>query len=207
MKKILALCLLATLAFSSCAHKKEKQKLTLSNLRGKSVALVNIDAPKEVALHVETAVVNEVIEHGRFQIVDRKSVQEAMVHHPAESDWGRLGKELKADLLLAIDVLEFKTDKRSGYDAVEEEDSLLSSEQRESYSKKWKKYSKVHQRDGTLKLRFKFYDVASKTYLKISETETTGSYNSRDGDMPRAIKLLETLTAKAFAQFFEDLKD
>ena len=197
---------ITALTLSSCAHKKKKPELTLEYLRDKAVALVAIEGAKEAKLQVETAIVNEIIENGRFHLIDRKSVQNALAEAPSESDWPRLGEALKADLLLKVDILEFKTDKRTGYDSVEEEDSLLSAEHRESRSKQWKKYYKVSQREGYVKLQLSFYDVASRTVFASQTTEASEAHNSRDGDVPRALKLLETLCAKSIGNFFRNLQ-
>lgn len=201
------LALSVALSFGACSHKKPRPELTRAHLRDKAVALVSVSGAKEARLQVEIALVNEVIDEGRFRIIDRKTVQEATVAHPHEADWGRLGKELKADYLLAVDVLDFKTDKREGYDAVEEKDSLLSAEHHESSDKKWRKLYKVRAREGFVRLRLRFFDVSRGLVTFQGESEATETHNSRDGDLPRAMKLMETLTAKAFRSYFERLPE
>ncbi len=192
---------------TGCKSAPKKPELTQSQLRQKKVALVEVRGAKDAELQIEVAVVNEVIENGRFHIIDRKSVQDALVTAPHESDWPRLGHALGADLILAIDVLEFKTDKREGYDAVEEQDTILAAEHGTDRDKKWRKYYKVRQREGFVKIKVRFFDVAAGREMYSGESEATATHNTRDGDMPRAMKLLETLTAQAFSAYFQGLPE
>ena len=190
---------------SGCAHKPKQ--LTQRDLRNKTVALVDVDGAKEARLQIEVSLVNEVITQGRFQLVDKKTVDDALVEAPHESDWPRLGRALGADLILAIHVDEYLTRKRTGYDVNEEEDSILSEENREARDTKWKKYSKVKAIEGHVKFTLKFYDVAAKKMLFQGPTEAEKSFNSRDTELPRSMKLLETLTTEALKKFFDGLPE
>ncbi len=206
MKTIsLVALVLLSLLLTSCSHKKTKKALTQDELRNKVVALVDVNGAKEAKLQTEVAIVNEIISKGRFQIVDRATVQSALVEHPTEADWQALGRQVHADLLLKIDILEFKVDSRQGYDGVEEEDSLLSSEHRESRSTKWKHLYKVKAQQGFVKVRARFFDVKDATFVVDRESEAERTYNSREGELPRNMKILEDLTQHAVATLFDHL--
>jgi curli biogenesis system outer membrane secretion channel CsgG len=208
---LILLAIVAAVAFalttSSCSHSKKAPQITLSELKNKKVALAEVRGAKEARTQVEVAIVNEIIEQGRFQIIDRATVANALVEHPTEGDWQRLGQALGADIIFSVDVVEFKTDQRTGYDAIEEEDSLLSEEHRESRKKKWRKLYKVRQREGYVKLNMRFFDVAQGRVISEGPAEASASHNSRDGDTPRAMKLLETLTSKAVRSYFDGLPE
>lgn len=189
--------------FGSCSH--AKKGLNQKQLRSRVVALAEINGAKEARLQTEIAIVNDIIEKGRFQILDRATVQSALVQHPTSADWQALGKELGADLILSVDILEFQLDSRNGYDAIEEEDSLLSAEHRSSRDQKWKHYYKVKSQTGLVKVRVRFFDVSSGSFSLSQENEASRTYNSRDGDMPRAMKILEELTQQAVTTAFDSL--
>ena len=190
---------------AGCSHKKVKERLSQKDLRSKVVALIGVDGAKEAALQTEIAIVNQVIEKGTFQIIDRAAVQAALVGHPADGDWVALGHELNADYVLRLTVVEFKAETRQGYDVNEEEDSLLSTENRTPRKQKWKHYSKVKSQEGYVKLRVEFFDVATHEMAQSEATEARRIFNSRDGEIPRKLKMLEELTAQAVATYFESL--
>ncbi len=90
---------------------------------------------------------------------------------------------------------------------MDEEDSILAEEHGVSKDKKFRNYYKVRQREGFVKIKVRFFDVAAGKEMYSGESEATATHNTRDGDLPRAMKLLETLTAQAFNVYFDGLPE
>lgn len=188
---------------SGCAHKKIAQSVTLDSLQNKRVALAEVKGSAESRSHVEVAVINEIIDQGRFQIVDRTSVQEALATYPTESDWQGLGKKVGADYVLGIRIVDFSVKERQGYDKVQEEDPVLEEESGEHKKIIGTRYEKVKSNTGSVKLSCSFFDVRTNaiTYQGIGAAEETS--NSRDKDFATTMKLLEKLSRRAISDFFE----
>lgn len=188
-----------------CAHKKTVERVTLRNLQSKRVALAEVKGSKESIKHAEVAILNEILDRGRFQIVDRATVQEALVSYPTEQDWSGLGRKTGADYVLSINVKNFDIKERKGYDAVTEEDSVLTEESGSSKPVVGTRYVKVKSYEGLVKLACKLYDVAAGQMTYEGEGLATETKNSRDADFPRRMQLLESLSGKAINDFFEKI--
>lgn len=199
-----ALSLLALILAAGCAGKKPITLLTQENLQDKRVAVAEIDGPKEARKHVEVALANEIIEHGRFQIIDRTTVNDAKVTYPDRSDWKRLGEKVGADYVLGVKILDFSIKEREGYDSVEEEDSLLTEEAKSDEPIVGKRYVKVKGDAGSVRLKMSFYDVAQGKMLQEGVGQASDNLNTRDGNI-RKMDFLESLTAQAVQNFFDSL--
>lgn len=187
-----------------CAHKKSADHISRDDLTTKLVALADISGAEEAKLQVEVAIVNEIIDKGRFRIVDRGTVREALVTYPADSDWQRLGKKLGADFVFSIRIQEFHVVERQGYDRVQEEDSVLAEESGEPNKKViGTRYVKVKSYEGSVKLSAMLFDVAEGAIIYQGTGLATDTVSSRDKDAPGKLKLLEKLSAKAITDFFE----
>jgi hypothetical protein len=203
----LILFLVSQTFLAGCAHKKVHEPLTLKRLQGKRVALAQIDAEKDERTHIEVGILNELLDKGRFEIVDRATVQDALVAYPAESDWQRLGKKVGADYVLSVRVKEFSVDERQGYDKVTEEDSLLTEESGESKPVVGTHFKKVRGFMGAVRLSCMFYDVADGAIIYQGFGVAGETLNSRDGSLPGKMSMLEKLTGKAITNFFEQMPD
>lgn len=200
-----ALFLVSQLLLQGCAHKKVIEPLTREQLQSKRVALAEINGAAESRSHVEVAVINEILDQGRFQIIDRATVQDALVTYPAESDWQRLGKKVGADYILAIRIAEFAVTERKGYDKVQEEDSVLTEESGETKPVVGVRYQKVKSYEGFVKLGCTFFDVSENAIIHQGAGHATATYNSRDKGMPGKLGLLEKLSRLAITDFFETM--
>jgi hypothetical protein len=126
------------------------------------------------------------------------------VTYPDESDWEKLGKKLKADYVLSVDAKDAEITEREGYDRVEEEDSVLAEERRES-SAVGVRYVRVKSYDGVVKLRFRFFDVSQRkvTFDAIGTAEEV--LHSRQEQMPGKMVFLEKLVNHAVGDFFKKI--
>jgi len=213
---IVTFTLVSPFAFIGCGHKKDVRSVTLNELQSKRVAMVEIDAPPESKQHVEVAIINEILDEGRFQITDRTTVLDALSTYPDEADWQRLGKKIGADYVLQVKLNDFRIADRQGLDRVQEEDSLLTQESGESKPVVVTRYVKVKALDGVVSLHAKFFDVAANEITYQGRGEASERVNSRDYAqtvaeastskkklMPGKMKLLERLTSMAIRDFFE----
>lgn len=207
MKYILigVLFLVSQFFLEGCAHKKIAEPMTRRQLQNKRVALAEIRGATESKSHVEVAIINEIIDQGRFEIIDRSTVQDGLVTYPTESDWQRLGKKINADYILSVRIAEFKVTERQGLDSVVEEDSVLEEESGEHKPLKSSRYVKVKSYDGSVKLDAIFFDIAENAIIYEGTGAAKELRNSRDGAIPGKMELLEKLSAKAIRDFFEKM--
>jgi hypothetical protein len=203
LKLSVALFLVSQCFLIGCAHKKTVEQITQDQLQSKRVALVEIKGADEATAHVEVAVLNQIRDKGRFEIVDKPSVQDALVIYPDESDWQRLGKKVGADYLLSIKVVEFNVLERAGLDRVKEEDPVLEQESGEKKKVIASRYVKVKSYQGDVRLSCIFYDVKENAIVYQGLGVASDTLNSRDGALPGKLHFLEQVTAKAMDNFFE----
>lgn len=168
------------------------------------MALAEVRGGPESKSHVEVALVNEIIDQGRFEIIDRTSVQEALVSYPDRSDWKRLGGYLKADYILAFKVSEFAVKEKEGYDRVEEEDPSLEAE---TGNAKTSRYTKVKGRQGTVSLQGTVFNVVEGRVSYDGMGTAAEDMRVTEGNFsaPGKMQLLEKLTKRAIRDFFENM--
>lgn len=200
-----ALFLVSQSLFPGCGHKKDVKQLSKDDLQGKRVALADIKGGNESKSHVEVALINEILDQGRFEIIDRKTVKDAQATYPTEGDWKRLGEKVGADYVLAVRIVEFKIDEHQGYDKVEEEDSVLTEESGASKPVIGKRYQKIKAYEGNVKLDMKLFDVAQDKIAYQGRGEAKELMSSRDKSLPRKMQLLESLTHKAVNDYFNKM--
>ena len=189
-----------------CSGKKKKSEFSLKVLQEKRVALVDVQGAKESKIQVEISLLNEIIDNGRFQIIDKATVDEAMSVYPAESDYKALAKKIEADLLLAIKIETYDIVERKGYDKVEEEDSVLTQESGQGKTVIGTRYVKVKSLEGKVSLVGSFYDGETGELIKHVVAEAHQNLNSRDQVIQRKMQLLESLSKQAVHNLFENLK-
>ncbi|MEW6057877.1 MAG: hypothetical protein AB1540_14815 [Bdellovibrionota bacterium] len=195
------------LGIQGCAHKKKAEPVTLKRLQSKRVALVEIRGESESKKHVEAAILNEILDHGRFEIVDRNSVLDAQVTYPHESDWQRLGQKVGADYVMSVRVLDFSAKDRQGFDKIEEEDSVLTEESGSKEPVIGTRYQKVRAIEGNVKLQIVFFDVAQNAVLHQGMGSAKEVRNSRDKTSFRKMDMLDKLSREAIANFFNELPE
>lgn len=199
------LFLLSQLTFHACSHKKDIKQLSKEDLQSKRVALVEIKGAPESKTQVEVAVINEILEHARFEIVDRATVQDALTTYPTESDWKRLGSKVDADYVMSVRIAEFKVDERQGYDKVVEEDSVLAEEAGQSKPVMGTRYQKIKAYSGYVRLNIIIFDVSQNAIIYQGAGQAHETQNSRDMKLPGKMRLLEILTHNAVTDFFEKM--
>lgn len=198
-----ALFLFSQIFLAGCAHKKTIQPVTLSNLVDKHVALAEVKGSVESVKHVEVAIINEILDHGRFMIVDKATVQDALSIYPTESDYEGLGKKVGADYVLGVKIKNFDIKERQGYDKVVTEDSVLTEESGEKKPVMGTRYVKVKSFEGLVKLECTFFDVLANKVTYQGIGEATATENSRDKKYMGKMDLLERLSGQAITDFFE----
>ena len=204
LSKLIPAALLA-LAIQGCAHKKSVEPLTRDTLVSRLVALAEVTGAAESRTHVEVALINEIIEKGRFEVVDRATMAAALADFPTEADWQKLGRSVKADFVLAVNINKFDVTERRGLDRVEYEDSVLAQEAGQSKPLKATRYEKVRSLEGTVRLSAVFFDVAENVIVHQGFGEATETANSRDRKVEGKMALLERLTARAMRDFFDKM--
>lgn len=200
------LFLVSQLTFHGCSHKKDIKQLSKEDLQSKRVALVEIKGAPESKNQVEIAIINEILEHGRFEIVDRVTVQDALTTYPTESDWKRLGDKVDADYIMSVRIAEFKVDERQGYDKLVEEDSVLAEEAGQTKPMMGTRYQKIKAYSGFVRLNIIMFDVDQNAIIYQGAGQASETQNSRDMKLPGKMKLLETLAHRAVTDFFEKMQ-
>jgi hypothetical protein len=164
---IVFLFLFSQFALTGCAHKNAINPFSSAELQNKRLALIEIKGLSDEKSRVETAVLNEIAAERRFQLVDRKIVQNALAANSFENDWQQLGRKIGADYLLSLRVNNFIATESHGV-----------------------KNSKIY--EGTMRLTAIFYDVESGAIVY----QGMGAANESTGVADKT-KLLEKLTAKS----------
>lgn len=203
MKKLLVLSCLV-LALVSCS-KKKKADGEVYNLESKQVALLEIKGPKEARKLTEVGIINEVIQNGRFQILDKRTVAEAAATFPTSERWQDLGRKIGADYVMEVRIPTYDAQTREGFDSVDENDSVLAEEHHET-EKQGRRYVKVRGTVAKITLDFRFFDVA-KNEMTIQKSITKEkAYDSRDTGNIRKMHIMEGLIEDALREFFVQVK-
>ncbi len=203
-------------ALTACSSGSKRTTPKLSEMTGKKVALVEIDAEPSTRLSVEVSLVNELIARGTFELIAKGDLEKAK-QDPALNplDAVALGKRVGADYVLKTRVRSFTADETSGYVKIKVEDSQLAAEQGEKA--RWtEKPVKAKSLVGTVHLELEFTDLArfeknptdavktgpAVATQRIDATEEKGAIA-----LPPKMKFLDQLTRKAVRSFFEEFQD
>lgn len=212
---------LALALASGCASSKKSDRVELSDLLGKKVALVEIQGEPTARKVVEVALVNQLVKHGSFELIGKREVERAKARHDVRpDDWAAVAKAAGADLALVARVQEFKADEHEGYSTETVYDEQLAEERGEDAATTERVY-KVRAIDGSVKVELEFQE-----YLKPSDEEEQSSpdvsrYIARRGIaeatdrvvaegkssaayLPPKLRFLEDLANRAFVKFFKD---
>jgi hypothetical protein len=197
----IAYTLLVAAFMGACASKKSVPERP-ADLRDKRVALTEISGSADVRQLVEVALVNELLENGRFEIVDRPSTLALLAEYPTPQQWPALARKLDAQLYLTITARHSAVSVRTGFDEIEESDSVLAEEHREP-GKKARRYQRVRGKAANVELVFRFFDSSSGALLIEGIGQSSREANSREGPLPGSLSLLESLVSEAVRSFFE----
>jgi len=203
-------------ALTSCSSGPKRSTPKLSEMVGKKVALVEIDAEPSTRLSVEVSLVNELISRGSFVLINKADLEKAKQDptlHP--TDTAALGRKVGADYTLKTKVLAYSADETAGYVKVRVEDSQLAAEQGEKA--RWtEKPVKAKSLVGTVHLEMEFTDLAklekdpadavksgpAVAMERIDATEEKGAIK-----LPPKMSFLDKLTRQAVRKFFEEFQD
>lgn len=201
--KIFGLCFIAAAGCSS-AQKKTPE---LSDMEGKKVALVEVEGSPTARKIVEVALINQLTQRGTFILVNKKDLQKVRDRADQDAtDWQGLAKRAGADIALRAKTLEFEAEEHQGYSEEEVYDSQLAQERGEKEGHTKRLY-KVKSLEGRVRVELSFQYLNESKDLRVAvaeatETETVEEKERAAVTSPK-LRFLETLSNKAFSDFFE----
>jgi hypothetical protein len=202
MKVALCATLLVLGAFG-CSHAKITTP-ELSRMEGKKVALVDIDGEDTPKRIVEVALINQLVQRGTFLIVSKEDVDKARVAtdiNPA--DWQAVGKRAGADYAIKAKVLEFAADEHTGYSSETVKDSQMEEETGEAETEN---VYKVKSLEGRVRIQMDFASLSEKDLrsgIAEASDKVVSEQKTQRAELPPRLRFLETLSNKAFKDFFD----
>lgn len=201
IRSILAGALVAG-AFGCASAKKTAPEL--SEMEGKKVAVVEIDAEETPRKVIEVALVNQLIQHGSFILASREEVTKARGAVDLKAgDWKELTRRVGADYALLAKVLQFDADLHEGYNKEETEDSQLEAERGDGRTERVYKAKSL---EGKVRVELSFvriFDNDTRTGVAEAEETLVQEAKSEAIHLPPKLGFLEKLANKAFKEFFE----
>ncbi len=195
-------CTLLAFACSSAP----KTTPELRRMHGKKVALVAIEGESTEVKIIEVALVNQLMANGSFFLISKEDVNKAKKAHDLDPrDWMGLAKRVGADYALRAKVIEFAADTQEGFSKIEVEDSQLAAERGEK-ERKTERVVKAARLDGRVKVELEFTAASDgDRRIAVAEAEDQVSQEADKGaiHLPPKLRFLETLTNKAFKEFFD----
>ncbi|MEK6579074.1 MAG: hypothetical protein AABZ55_07585, partial [Bdellovibrionota bacterium] len=185
---------------------KKRTTPELGKMEGKKIALIEVDGEASSQAIVEVALVNQLLKHGSFILIEKKEV-EAAKSQPDLSplDWKGIARRAGGDYALRAKIIAFEGKNREGYSSQTVEDSQLAAERGENARKTERMY-KVKSLEGTVQVQLEFADVTNGDLRSaIAEKTETVTAEAKDSaaHLPLKLKFLEKLANEAFRQFFE----
>lgn len=176
----------------------------LGKLRGKKVALVEIEGEQTSKAVVETALVNQLVSNGTFILVNKREVDAARaVAHQDPTDWKGIARGAGADLAMRVKVLKFHAEEKQGYSSEIIDDETLEAETGDG---KTERLYKVRALEGSVLFEISFYDLEKldlRTATAASQDRVIAESRTRAARLPPRLRFLEELSNKAFADFFK----
>lgn len=198
------------LVFSGCSS-APKKPVHLSELKGKKVALVDIDGDPIARSVVEVSLVNQLVKRGTFTLVPKSDVQAARTAAEQDlADWRGIARRAGADVALRARVLDFKADEKSGYVLRKVEDSQLAAERGES-ARMAEREVPIRSMDGLVRVELEFTELAKpdaeprKAEAKATDHVEADAHETAI-HLPAKMSFLEKLSNRAFEAFFEEFK-
>lgn len=190
-------------AFAACSHAPKKTP-ELSKMEGRKVALVDVDGPETSKTIVETALINQLVQHGSFILVSKHEVEAARIKPGLNSaDYHAVAQEAGADFALRAKVLRFDATSHEGYSDEEVEDSQMKEETGEA---KTKRLYKVKSLTGDVAIQLEFTDLkTSDIRIGVAEDhdEVTSEGRTSAAHLPPRMRFLENMANEAFRKFFD----
>jgi len=212
---VAVLTVAAAMTVTSCASKPKRTTPKLSELEGRKVALVEVEAETTQRQMIEVALVNQLVRDGSFELISKQAIDEARrAPEISPDDWKALAKKAGAEVALRARVVEMEAKDHKGWTRIEKEDSLLAAEQGES-ARKSKQLVRAQSLEGRVQIELAFTDLITsenpdtETRKAIAEATETVSSDQSQGpiQLPAKMRFLEKLVNRAFADFFEKYRD
>lgn len=190
-----------------CAGRRTKDTLELSDLKGKKIALVDIDGGEDTAQAVvETALVNQLIKRGTFILIAKQAVETAKAAPDQDlTDWKGIARRAGADYALRARILDFTASTRQGYSSETIEDSRLKAETGEGETQR---LYKVKRMTGHVAVKLDFAGVtpetgkASRDEVAEATDQVTVEGRTEAAHLPPRLRFLEKIANEAFQKFF-----
>jgi hypothetical protein len=201
---LIAAVLLLALA-NGCAGKKAADRVDLSEIQGKKVALISIEGGEASARSIiETALVNQLMQRGTFILVSKQDVAEARrAPDQNPTDWKGIARRAGADYALKARILDFTADTQGGYSSETVEDSQLKAE---TGNGKTEQIYKVRRITGHVLVALDFARAAgghaSSGTAEATDQATAGS-RTESATLPPKLRFLEKVANNAFQKFFQ----
>lgn len=187
---------------------KKSDRVSLSSLEGKKIALVSVEGEDTARKITEVALINQLVKHGSFELLSKGAVEKARADVDQDpSDWKGLAQRAGAELALRVKVTEFKAEVQTGYHQEEVYDSQLAEEN--GTDGKTERVYKAKSLDGAVKFDLQFTDLVSqKTTFGTAEANETIQAGAQTSaiHLPPRLRFLEQLSNTAFRKFFESAK-
>jgi hypothetical protein len=207
--------LAAWLAVSAvgCAHARKKTP-ELSDMLGKKVALVSVDAEDTQRKVTEVALINQLIKNGSFDLVSKQDVEEARKNvNQDPTDWVGIARRAGADYALRAKMLEFDATERQGYSSEQVDDSQMKQDMGQFMKddEKTERLYKVKSLVGKVRVQLDFsktdpQDPDLRSAVAEASDSVTVEGKSEAAHLPPKLRFLEKLENEAFAKFFEQYK-
>lgn len=204
-----ALVLLATLTLLSSCKTARKTTPELSRLEGKRVALVEVEGEETSRKITEVALVNQLIKNGSFILISKQEIELARKAPEQDPlDWKGISRRAGADYALKTKVLKFDADVHEGYSEEIVDDSQMAEERGEE-GRRVKRLYKVKAMRGAVQFQMDFTGVSeglsqeSRSGIAEASEEVKVEWNRAATHLPPKLRFLETLSNRAFEDFFK----
>lgn len=195
----------ALISLTACSTASKKPVLRLSELEGKKVALVEIEAEKTARSIVEVALVNQLTKRGTFYLVPKKDLEQIRTDTQSDpSDWRGLAKQVSADFALRAFVKKFKAETENSSTRETVYDSQYAEEQ--GNDGKMERVVPVKTLHGEVEVDLEWTQLTGNQTI-TEKAQASQIVEEKGGTsaihLPPRMRFLEELTNRAFGQFFE----
>lgn len=201
-----------SVAVGAGCSSSRKTTLELSALRGKKVALVEIDGEASAKAIAEVALINQLTRRGSFVLISKREVEEARLAPDQDpTDWRGAAKRAGAEYALRVKVLDFTSEVREGYDTEEVYDDQLAEERGKEGGNTQRVY-RTKALEGNVKYELEFTplkdakdpkDLDTRVGVAEHSERIVQSAKDKGINLPPRLRFLEKLSNEAFRKFFD----